>query len=84
MEADLGKAYDDQVWSIYGSFAYRVRCTSDAEDLTQRTFERALRAWKRFDPNRGSLRVWLLAIARRLLADHYRVTTPPHASPSST
>jgi RNA polymerase sigma-70 factor (ECF subfamily) len=45
---------------------------ADAEDLTQRTFERALRAWGRYDPERAPARVWLLTIARNLLIDHYR------------
>lgn len=44
MTVDIAEAYDEQVWSVYGFFAYRVRSVSDAEDLTQRTFERALRA----------------------------------------
>jgi RNA polymerase sigma-70 factor, ECF subfamily len=72
MSGDFAAVYDEEVWSIYGFFAYRVRCTSDAEDLTQRTFERALRAWAHFDPQRAPARVWLLTIARNLLIDHYR------------
>ncbi len=72
MSGDFVQAYDEQVGSIYGFFAYRVRCRSDAEDLTQRTFERAWRAWRRFDPQRAPVRIWLLAIARNVLADHYR------------
>lgn len=72
MRRDFGRVYDDEVWHVYGFFAYRVRCLADAEDLTQQTFERALRAWRRFDPERASARVWLLSIARNLLVDHYR------------
>jgi RNA polymerase sigma-70 factor (ECF subfamily) len=49
-----------------------VRSRADAEDLTQLTFERALRAWGRFDPSRASARTWLMSIARNLLIDHYR------------
>ncbi len=45
---------------------------ADAEELTQQAFERALRAWDRFDPRRASQTTWLLAIARNLLIDHYR------------
>lgn len=44
----------------------------DAEDLTQATFERSLRAWHRYDPERASPKTWLLAIARNLLIDHMR------------
>jgi len=60
------------VWRVYGFFAYRLLDRGIAEDLTQVTFERALRAWSRFDPRRGSEATWLLAIARNLLVDHYR------------
>jgi RNA polymerase sigma-70 factor (ECF subfamily) len=72
VSGDFAKVYDDEVWSVYGFFAYRVRCRNDAEDLTQRTFERALRAWPRFDPRRAPVHVWLMTIARNLLIDHYR------------
>lgn len=72
MSGDFADAYDEQVWRVYGFFAYRVGCREDAEDLTQQTFERALRAWARFDPERAPLGVWLMAIARNLLVDHYR------------
>jgi RNA polymerase sigma factor (sigma-70 family) len=57
---------------VYGFISYRLRDRDTAEDLTQLTFERALRAWSRFDPNRSSETTWLMAIARNLLIDHYR------------
>jgi RNA polymerase sigma-70 factor (ECF subfamily) len=57
---------------VYAFFAYRLGSRADAEDLTQATFERAFRAWARYDPGRASVRTWLLAIARNLLIDHYR------------
>jgi RNA polymerase sigma factor (sigma-70 family) len=72
MSGDFAEVYDKHVWNIYGFFAYRVRCRAEAEDLTQRTFERALRAWERFDPEQAPVGAWLLAIARNLLVDHYR------------
>ena len=64
--------YDEHVWRVYGFLAYRLGDRDTAEDLTQATFERALRAWSRFDPRRASETTWLLAIARNLLIDHYR------------
>jgi RNA polymerase sigma factor (sigma-70 family) len=72
MNGDFADAYDEQVWNVFGFFAYRVAGRSDAEDLTQQTFERALRAWSRFDPERAPVGVWLISIARNLLVDHYR------------
>ena len=61
---------------MYGFFAYRTGSRDDAEDLTQQTFERALRAWDRFDPRRAAVGTWLIAIARNLLIDHYRAASP--------
>ncbi len=72
MTGDFADAYDEQVWNVFGFFAYRVASRSDAEELTQQTFERALRAWSRYDPERAPLGVWLISIARNLLVDHYR------------
>lgn len=68
----FARAYDEHVWHVYGYFAYRLRSRDDAEDLTQLTFERALKAWDRFDPKRAALGTWLLAIARNVLVDHHR------------
>jgi RNA polymerase sigma factor (sigma-70 family) len=69
---DFAAAYDEHVWQVYGFFAYRLRSRSEAEDLTQITFERALKAWKRYDASQASVATWLLAIARNLLVDHFR------------
>jgi RNA polymerase sigma factor (sigma-70 family) len=69
---ELAELYEEHVWGVYGFFAYRVGSSTDAEDLTQLTFERALRAWSRFDPDRASARTWLMSIAGNLLIDHYR------------
>ena len=68
----FARVYEEHVWRIYGFLAYRLRDREAAEDLTQATFERALRAWGRFDPRRGSEATWLLAIARNQLIDYHR------------
>ncbi len=68
----FAKIYDEHVWDVYGFFGYRVSSREQVEDLVQTTFERALRAWHRFDPERATPRTWLLAIASNLLIDHYR------------
>jgi len=69
---DFAAVYDEHVWRVYGFFAYRMRSRADAEDLTQQTFERALRSWSRYDPSRAAVATWLLVIARNLLVDHHR------------
>ena len=78
---DFATVYDEHIWQVYGFFAYRLRDRSDAEDLTQQTFERALRSWSRYDPSRASVSTWLLVIARNLLVDHHRADRTSHQQP---
>jgi RNA polymerase sigma factor (sigma-70 family) len=75
-DSDFERVYDEQLAHVYGFFAYRVKHRQLAEDLTQATFESALRAWPRFDPGRASVRTWLTAIAHNLLVDHHRRSRP--------
>lgn len=72
MNHDFAAAYDEHVWEVFGFLGYRVRDRHLAEELTQQTFEKALRAWPRFDPDRAPLGAWLIAIARNVLIDHRR------------
>jgi RNA polymerase sigma factor (sigma-70 family) len=69
---DFATVYDEHIWHVYGFFAYRIGGRTDAEDLTQITFERALRAWSRYDERRGRPGAWLMSIAHNVLIDHYR------------
>jgi RNA polymerase sigma factor (sigma-70 family) len=70
--SDFERVYDENLSSVYGFLAYRVRNSQLAQDLTQSTFERALSGWGRFDPRKASERTWLLVIARNVLIDHHR------------
>jgi RNA polymerase sigma-70 factor (ECF subfamily) len=72
LRQDFAGAYKQHISDVYGFVAYRTRSRADAEDLTQVTFERALGAWRQYDPRRASVRTWLLAIARNVVADHHR------------
>jgi RNA polymerase sigma factor (sigma-70 family) len=76
IQLDFEQAYDQHLARVYGFIASRTRSREDAEDLTQQTFERALRAWDRFDPRRAPLSAWLLAIAGNLLIDNFRAQGP--------
>ena len=78
---DFSAVYDEHVWHVYGFFAYRMRIRADAEDLTQQTFERALKAWPRYDPAKASVHTWLIVIARNLLVDHYRADRTSRQQP---
>jgi RNA polymerase sigma-70 factor (ECF subfamily) len=70
--SSFAEVYEAQVYRVYAFVAYRVPTRSEAEDLTQLTFEKALRAWPRFDPRRASVATWLLAIARNVVIDRHR------------
>jgi len=52
-------------------FLTHISDRSEAEDLTQETYLRALRSLPSF-AGRSSARTWLLSIARRVAADHVR------------
>jgi RNA polymerase sigma factor (sigma-70 family) len=68
----FGRLYDEHVWNVYGFFGYRVGSRQEAEDLTQLTFEKALRSFRKFDERRASFSTWVMAIARNALIDYYR------------
>lgn len=61
------KATQQDVWR----FVTYLSDAGNADDLTQETYLRAIGAIERFSA-RSSARTWLLAIARRVVADHIR------------
>jgi RNA polymerase sigma-70 factor (ECF subfamily) len=74
VKPDFADVYDEHIWDVYGYLAYRLGSRDEAEDLTQNAFERALRAWSRYDEQRATPKTWLLSIAHNLLIDHYRAS----------
>jgi RNA polymerase sigma factor (sigma-70 family) len=71
-DADFERLYEREAQGLFAFLAYRTGDRGLAEDLLADTFERALRARKRFDRRRGSERTWLYAIALNLLRDQAR------------
>jgi RNA polymerase sigma-70 factor, ECF subfamily len=63
----LVRATQADVWRLCAHLAD----PGSADDLTQETYLRAFRALHRF-AGRSAVRTWLLAIARRVCADHVR------------
>ena len=71
-ETTFAEAAERHLDDVFGYLLYLTRDRSLADDLSGSTFEKALRAWPRFDPLRGSARTWLLGIARTTALDWFR------------
>jgi RNA polymerase sigma-70 factor (ECF subfamily) len=68
----FAQAAEEHLDDVYGYLAWFTSDRFAAEELTAETFERALRLWHRFDPQRGSARTWLCQVARTVALDHFR------------
>src|SRR5215831_1927703 len=55
--------------SVYAYATYRLGDPVAAQDVTNDTFERAIRYRKTFDRSKGTPTAWLIGIARRVIAD---------------
>ena len=65
--------YDAYADKIYRHVSFRVPDREDAEDITQEVFIRAWRAVGRYHIGKTPFFAWLLAIAKNLVADFYRI-----------
>jgi len=71
-DAEFQAVFDQHKDAVY-RFAWRMaRSPAAAEDITQDVFVGFLRHPHRFDPARGTLRAFLLGIARNLALKHWR------------
>ncbi len=68
----FAQAAESHLDDVYGYLAWFTGDRSTADELTGATFERALRLWHRFDPQRGTAQTWLCQVARTVALDHFR------------
>jgi RNA polymerase sigma-70 factor (ECF subfamily) len=68
----FAELYEYYVDGIYGYILRRVGNEKDAEDITARTFEKALGAIGDFKWKGASFCSWLVRIAANSVVDHYR------------
>ncbi len=66
------RLYEEHAQALYGFLRYRTGSNTLTEELLADTFERALRARRRFDPRKGKAKTWLYAIALNCLSDYAR------------
>lgn len=65
-----------EAFRLWGTLVHTIALRSvgneaDAADITQAVFISAWRGRSGFDPERGALPAWLIAITRRRIADHW-------------
>jgi RNA polymerase sigma-70 factor (ECF subfamily) len=73
-DADAATAFIRRFQSrVYGLVLTIVRDEGTAQDVAQETFVRAWKHARTYDPRRGRVATWLLAIARNLAIDVVRV-----------
>src|SRR3954467_4043685 len=66
------RLFEEHARPLLAFLTYRTGDPVLAEDLLADTFERVLRARRRFDPRKGSEKSWLYAIALNLVRDSAR------------
>lgn len=70
--AEFAAFYESWFDRVYNYARGRTGSAARADEIAADTFERAFRAWGKFDADRGDRQTWLFAIAFRSVADHYR------------
>ena len=69
---DFERLYSTHAEALFGFLTSRTGDRALAEDVLADTFERVLRARRRFDPRKASEKTWIYSIALNCLRDHAR------------
>jgi RNA polymerase sigma-70 factor (ECF subfamily) len=66
------RLYEEHAGPLLAFLVYRTGNRPLAEDVLADTFERVIRARRRYDPRKASEKTWLYSIALNLVRDHAR------------
>jgi RNA polymerase sigma-70 factor (ECF subfamily) len=69
---EFSRLYDNYIERIYRFIYYKTHHRQTAEDLTSRTFMKALKNIGGFDLEKNCFNSWIYKIARNTVIDHYR------------
>lgn len=73
-ELGRGDSPFEQLYVLYAasvfSYAARRLGRDNAEDVTAQVFMQAVESWHRYDPQKGSVKTWLFAIATNEIRKH--------------
>ena len=64
--------FDSYYQRLYNYIRYRIGNSHESEEVTSQVFEKIYRKISTFQPERGSLEVWLFAIAHHAVNDYHR------------
>src|SRR5215470_10419117 len=70
--ARFGELYEENFYRVYAYVARRVGDRHQAEDLTADIFREALAGIRKFEWRGAPFAAWLMGIASRILADHWK------------
>jgi len=79
--ARFGELYEQNFFCVYAYIARRVGQRHQAEDLTAEVFRDALASLGTFEWRGAPFAAWLLRIASRAVADHYKRSRKESGSP---
>jgi RNA polymerase sigma-70 factor (ECF subfamily) len=68
----FGELYEEYFPKVYNYVRYRILDPTTADDLTARTFYKALDRRSSYDPSRAGFGTWILTIARNAVNDYLR------------
>jgi len=71
-EDEFERLFEEHAPGLLGFLTYRIGDRAQAEDILADTFERVLRARRRFDPRKASYKTWIYSIALNLVRDQVR------------
>jgi RNA polymerase sigma factor (sigma-70 family) len=71
-QGEFERLFEEHARGLLAFLSYRTGDRTLAEDLLADTFERVLRARRRFDPRKASQKTWVYSIALNLLRDQAR------------
>ena len=71
-DEDFERLYEEHADPLFGFLVYRTGDRTLAEDVLADTFERVLRARRRFDPRKASEKTWIYTIALNCLRERAR------------
>ncbi len=76
----IARVYEEYYPKLYKYTLYRVGDHSIAEDLVSEAFEKALKKYSTYNPQKAKLSTWLFAIVNNTIINHHKKQR--HYSPS--